>query len=121
ANPGDTELTLDDTKLQAFLADVGVVNDGTSTQAGQIGSPLADVDITTNTLGDLATALAGIEGITVPSSWAAGGTDAATTIEDFGLDKLAAAFSSMQEESPAVLATNRGLQDGDLVINGVTI
>src|SRR5690606_28209453 len=28
ANPGDTELTLDDTKLQAFLADVGVVNDG---------------------------------------------------------------------------------------------
>ena len=74
-----------------------------------------------DTMADLYDELSGIEGFTVPSSWATGGTDAATTIEDFGLDKLAAAFSSMQEESPAVLATNRGLQDGDLVINGVTI
>ncbi len=75
----------------------------------------------TSTMANLYDELSGIEGFTVPSSWATGGADAGTTIEDFGLDKLAAAFSSMQEESPAVLATNRGLQDGDLVINGVTI
>src|SRR5690606_17136516 len=103
-----SSLELDDAKLNTYI-------DGLNGAAAAPGLAATD------TMEDLYDALSGIEGFTVPSSWAAGGADAATTIEDFGLDKLAAAFSSMQEESPAVLATNRGLQDGDLVINGVTI
>lgn len=117
AHPGDTALELNDTKLQAFLADLGVNKDGASGEEGWIGATPAAVDITTNTLGDLATALAGIEGITVPNSWQGD----ATALEDVSVEDLSKAFSTMQKDSPVALGTNRALQDGDLVINGVTI
>ncbi len=103
-----SSLALDDGKLNTYI-------DGLN------GAAAAPTLAAGDTMEDLYDALSGIEGFTVPSSWATGGADAATTIEDFGLDKLAAAFSDMQKESPANLGTNRALQDGDLVINGVTI
>lgn len=109
-----SSLELDNTALQGYLTGLGV-------PSGHIGNPAGTPDVTANTLGDLHTALSGIEGLTIPSSWAVGGADEAIIIENFGLDKLAAAFSDMQKESPANLGTNRALQDGDLVINGVTI
>src|SRR5690606_1068577 len=102
-----TALELDDTKLQAYLED----------ELGVDGTVAAGIT-STSTLDDLATALSGVEGFTAPSSWTG---DTTNTVAGLGVDGLAAAFSAGQEESPAVLATNRGLQDGDLVINGVTI
>lgn len=98
----------DDTELASYL------------ESPEIGLAAGHGITSASTLGALATALAGsgVE-LTVPASWS--GVDSTNLISSVSVADLASAFSAMQKNSPAELGTNRALQDGDLVINGVTI
>lgn len=113
ANPGAAATTggapaFDDTELASYL------------ESPEIGLAAGHGITSASTLGALATALAGsgVE-LTVPASWS--GVDSTNLISSVSVADLASAFSAMQKNSPAELGTNRALQDGDLVINGVTI
>ncbi|QQD22041.1 hypothetical protein GJQ54_09855 [Oceanospirillaceae bacterium ASx5O] len=110
-----SSLELDETNLTAFLNDLGA-------DLQQFPATPGSIDLTSDTVGDLYSALmaGGVQG--VPAAWE---TDT-TVLENADLGKLATAFAQMTEKdaepkTTTALSQNRALQDGDLVINGVTI